>query len=61
MVHHTFQGSDLLKLPPECNKWSAYIWSLIWSSADMAGGDSKMLVFCDSEQTAAVVVCIGAG
>ena len=29
MVHHTFQGSDLLKLPPECNKWSAYIWSLI--------------------------------
>ena len=32
MVHHTFQGSDLLKLPPECNKWalwSTYIWSLI--------------------------------
>ena len=29
MVHHTFQGSDLLKLPPECNKWCAYIWSLI--------------------------------
>ena len=28
MVHHTFHGSDLLKLPPECNKWSAYIWSL---------------------------------
>ena len=27
----------------------------------MAGGDSKMLVFCDSEQTVAVVVCIGAG
>ena len=20
MVHHTIQGSDLLKLPPECNK-----------------------------------------
>ena len=29
MVHHTFHGSDLLKLPPECNKWNAYIWSLI--------------------------------
>ena len=29
MVHHTFQGSHLLKLPPECNKWSVYIWSLI--------------------------------
>ena len=34
---------------------------LDWSSADMAGGDSKILVFCDSEQTVAVVVCIGAG
>ena len=29
MVHHTFHGSDLSKLPPKCNKWSAYIWSLI--------------------------------
>ena len=29
MVHHTIQGSDLLKLPPECNKWSAYICPLI--------------------------------
>ena len=34
---------------------------LDWSSADMAGGDSKMLVFCDSERTVAVVVCNGAG
>ena len=34
---------------------------LDWSSVDMAGGDLKMLVFCDSERTVAVVVCIGAG
>ena len=34
---------------------------LDWSSADMAGGDSKMLAFCNSEQTVAVVMCIGAG
>ena len=27
----------------------------------MAGGDLKMLVFCNSEWTVAVVVCIGAG
>ena len=55
MVHHTFHGSDLLKLPPECNKWSAYV-VLDWSSADMAGGDLKMLVFCNSEWTVACVL-----
>ena len=27
----------------------------------MAGGDSEMLVFCNSERTVAVVVCNGAG
>ena len=33
---------------------------LDWSSADMAGGNLKMLAFCNSEQIVAVVVCIGA-
>ena len=60
MMHHTFHGSDLLKLPPECNKWSAYIWSLIGVQLTWLVVTRKW-VFCDSEWTVAVVVCIGAG
>ena len=60
MVHHTFHGSDLLKLPPECNKWSANIWSLIGVQLTWLVVTRKW-VFCDSERTVAVVVCIGAG